>query len=473
MSDYPIRQDRVLIVDDEVDMLEGLRRVLSYDLKGAEVATCSRPKEALGLVSKEPFDVVMLDIRMPEMDGLDLLQEMLKVDRWLTIIMMTAYGSIETAVEAIKRGAYDFVTKPLEKDALLRVISKGLERNRLIRENMHLQQRVCERSAFENIVGQSLPMRRLYESIQAVARTSYTVLVRGQSGTGKELAARAIHALSPRRSRPLVTVNCPAIPEQLLESELFGHKKGAFTGAETAQIGLFDEADGGALLLDEIGDIPVHVQTKLLRVLQEQEIKPLGVNKTHKVDVRIIASTNQDLEAKILDRTFREDLFYRLNVVTIWTPSLNEIREDIPLLVNHFTRLACCELGISPKRFSTKALEECMNHPWPGNVRELQNFVRRAVMFCPDNVIRPDDILGMDKTPRVSIDGQAPEPELSAEVAPYAEEKERVVRRFTLQYVSDLLEKTNGNVTRAAELSGMRRSALQKIMRRLDIKGRP
>jgi hypothetical protein len=178
-------------------------------------------------------------------------------------------------------------------------------------------------------------------------------------------------------------------------------------------------------------------------------------------------------QAKILDRTFREDLFYRLNVVTIRTPALNEIREDIPLLVSHFTRLACCELGISPKRFSTRALEECMNHPWPGNVRELQNFVRRAVMFCPDNVIRPDDLLGMDKSPRVSIDGQGPESELSAEAPPYAEEKERVVRRFTLQYVSDLLEKTNGNVTRAAELSGMRRSALQKIMRRLDIKGRP
>jgi DNA-binding NtrC family response regulator len=470
MSASPIRE-RLLIVDDEVDLLEGLVRILSYELENTEVVTASRPIEALELIAREPFDLVFLDIRMPEMSGLDLLQSMLKVDRWLTIIMMTAYGSIETAVDAIKRGAYDFITKPLEQDTLLRAIGKGLERNRLIRENMHLQQRVCERSAFEDLVGQSLPMRRLYETVQAVARTSYTVLIRGQSGSGKELVARAIHALSPRRNRPLVTVNCPAIPEQLLESEFFGHKKGSFTGADADQRGLFDEAHGSTLLLDEIGDIPVHIQTKLLRVLQEQEIKPLGVNKTHKVDVRIIASTNQDLEAKILDRTFREDLFYRLNVVTIWTPSLEEVREDIPLLINHYTRIACCELDIALKRFSTRALEECMGRPWPGNVRELQNFVRRVVMFCPDEIIRLEDLSAAEKP------GASPsEPEAETApgpIEPYMQAKERMVKRFTLQYVADLLNMTNGNVTRAAELSGLRRTALQKIMRRIDVKTGP
>jgi DNA-binding NtrC family response regulator len=406
---------------------------------------------------------------MPGMSGLDLLREMLKADQWLTIVMMTAYGSIETAVEAIKRGAYDFMTKPLDHDVLLRTLRKGLERNRLLRENMNLQQRVCEKSAFENLVGQSLPMRRLYETIQAVARTSYTVLVRGQSGSGKELVARAIHALSSRRNRPLVSVNCPAIPEQLLESELFGHKKGAFTGADSEQRGLFDEANGSTLLLDEIGDIPVPIQTKLLRVLQEQEIKPLGVTRAHKIDARIIASTNQDLEAKIRSGTFREDLFYRLNVVTLWTPSLDQIREDIPLLINHFTRIACCELGVSPKRFSSKALEICMGRPWPGNVRELQNFVRRIVMFCPDSLIRPEDLPAVERTTMVSAAIPEPDAANREDVVPYVEAKERVVKRFTLQYVSDLLEKTNGNITRAAELSGLRRTALQKIMRRIDI----
>jgi DNA-binding NtrC family response regulator len=266
-------------------------------------------------------------------------------------------------------------------------------------------------------------------------------------------------------------VNCPAIPDHLLESELFGHRKGAFTGADSDQIGLFDEASGSSLLLDEIGDIPTGLQTKLLRVLQEQEIKPLGVNKTHKVDVRIIASTNQDLEEKIHDRSFREDLYYRLNVVTIRTPSLDEIKEDIPLLIAHFTRAASLELGISPKRFSTGALEECMNRPWPGNVRELQNFVRRAVIFCPDEVIRPDDLQEIEQPQKPLVAVKSPfAGDDSESIEPYKNAKERIVSRFTLKYVTQLLEKTGGNVTRAAELSGLSRAALQKIMRRLDMK---
>ncbi|MHC1745128.1 MAG: sigma-54-dependent transcriptional regulator [Syntrophobacteraceae bacterium] len=463
-------RERLLIVDDEADMLEGLRRVLVLELDGLDIDTANRPGLALEKVRQDPVDVVLLDIRMPEMDGLETLEKLLEIDRWLTIVMMTAYGSIETAVDAIKRGAYDFITKPFDKDTLLRTLRKGFERNRLIRENMNLRQRVCEQAGFENLVGQSPRMRQLFETIQAIARSHYTVLIRGQSGTGKELVARAIHSLSPRRHRPLVTVNCPAIPEHLLESELFGHKKGAFTGAESDQTGLFDEADGSSLLLDEIGDIPVTIQTKLLRALQEHEIKPLGVNRTHKVDVRIIASTNQDLEEKIRSRTFREDLFYRLNVVTLWTPSLDDIREDIPLLVNHFTRQACSELGIAPKRFSTKALEACMNRDFPGNIRELQNVVRRAVMFCPDSIVRQDDLdlLGQPSRGRPPAD---PGDEAGTDaIEPYKDAKERLLHRFTLKYVSDLLDKTGGNVTRAAELSGLSRVALQKIMRRLDFR---
>ena len=266
----------------------------------------------------------------------------------------------------------------------------------------------------------------------------------------------------------MVNVNCPAIPEHLLESELFGHKKGSFTGADTDQRGLFDEADGSSLFLDEIGDIPTSIQTKLLRALQEQEIKPLGAARSHHVDVRILAATNQDLEEKIRDRSFREDLFYRLNVVTIRTPTLKEIKADIPLLVNHFTRLACIELGINLKRFSPRAFEVLMGRPWPGNVRELQNIVRRAVIFCPESIIKPEDVEleqeGAGKGKRICLELD----KLGEGLEPYKQAKERVLQRFTLKYVSQLLEKTDGNVTRAAELSGLSRVALQKIRRRLE-----
>lgn len=464
-------QERLLIVDDETDMLEGLNRMLSYELDEIEITAVSKPQEALQSVRRGRIDAALLDIRMPEMDGLELLDALRKIDPQLTIIMMTAYGSIETAVEAIRKGAYDFITKPFDKEALLRVIRKGLERNRLIRENLDLQQLVLEKAAFETLVGQSHHMRRLQASIQAIARSNYTVLVRGETGTGKELAARAIHGLSKRRDRPMVTVNCPAIPEHLLESELFGRKRGAFTGADQDQTGLFEEANGSSILLDEIGDLPIPLQTKLLRVIQEQEIKPLGINKTRKVDVRIIASTNQNLEQKILDKTFREDLFYRLNVVAIRMPSLSEIREDIPLLVNHFAQASSRELGIAVKRFTPKALEDLMKRPWPGNVRELQSFVRRVFIFCPDSMVRMEDIAAMEEAPGTSTNGAPAEEGVPGEIELYKRVKERVVNRFTLAYVSDLLEKTGGNVTRAAELSGLSRAALQKIMRRTGVRG--
>ncbi|MEW6386458.1 MAG: sigma-54 dependent transcriptional regulator [Thermodesulfobacteriota bacterium] len=461
--------ERLLIVDDEEDMLEGLRRLLAYELAEVEIAATTNARRALRLVRQVPIDLVLLDVRMPGIDGLELLEAMRKEDPWLTVIMMTAYGSFEVAVEAMRRGAYDFIAKPFETEPLLRMLKKGLERNRLIRENRHLRLRVGDHGGFEGLVGQSQPMRRLYESIQAIARTDYTVLIRGESGTGKELVARAMHALSKRSSHPMVTVNCPAMPEHLLESELFGHKRGAFTGADRDHLGLFDEAHGSSLFLDEIGDIPVSIQTKLLRALQEQEIKPLGSSKSHRVNVRIIASTNQNIEEKIQDRTFREDLYYRLNVVTLRTPALKEISEDIPVLVNHFSRTACAELGLGLKRFTPEALEDLRRRSWPGNVRQLQNLVRRVVMFSPDSVIRLAELQALEgpvyavvppDTGAWPVDGSEP----------YKRAKERLVNQFTLSYVADLLEKTGGNVTRAAEKSGLGRASLQKIMRRLGIK---
>jgi DNA-binding NtrC family response regulator len=464
-------KDRILIVDDEEDMLEGLRRILTQELEQVEVVTASRARQALRLVRQVPIDLILLDIRMPEIDGFELLEALRKEDPWLTVIMMTAYGSIEVAVSAMKLGAYDFITKPFEKESLLRVVGKGLERNRLIRENRHLRLRVCEATGFEGLVGQSLRMRRLYERIQAIARTDYTVLIRGESGTGKELVARALHAVSKRGGRPLVTVSCPAIPEHLLESEFFGHKRGAFTGADRDHTGLFEEAGGSSLFLDEIGDIPVSLQTKLLRALQEQEIKPLGAAKSHRVDVRILASTNRNIEENIQNGSFREDLYYRLNVVTIKTPTLQEIWEDIPLLANHFSRIACSELGLSPKRFTAGALEELMRRPWPGNVRELQNLVRRLVMFSPNSVIRSLEVRALEETASVAGSNQQLWSEGAAgQVELYHDAKERLVHRFTHDYVVDLLEKTGGNVTKSAELSGLGRASLQKIMRRLGIR---
>jgi DNA-binding NtrC family response regulator len=464
-------QQRILIIDDEEDMLEGLRRTFNQHLPDVEVTTTSRPRQALRLVRQVPIDLVLLDIRMPEIDGFDLLESLRKEDPWLTVIMMTAYGSIEIAVEAMRRGAYDFITKPFSKEPLLQAVRKGLERNRLIRENRHLRLKVADINGFAGLVGQSPPMRRLFERIQAIAPTDYAVIIRGESGTGKELVARAIHALSKRQHRSLVAVSCPAIPEHLLESEFFGHRRGAFTGADRDHIGLFEEAHGSSLFLDEIGDIPVALQIKLLRALQEQEIKPLGGTKTLKVDARILSSTNQDIEAKIRDRSFREDLYYRLNVVTLKTPALAEIREDIPLLVNHFSRLACSELGLAPKRFTAGALEELMRRSWPGNVRELQNLVRRVVMFSPESIVRSEELRALEG---VGGNAASVRPFLGAksgeDIESYNQAKERLVKQFTFSYVSDLLEKTSGNVSRSAELSGLGRASLQKIMRRLGIK---
>jgi len=461
---------RIMIVDDEVDMLEGLKRLLGYELPGVDIILTSRPRQALSRLRQEPLDLVLLDIRMPEMDGLELLAALRREDPELTVIMMTAYGSIEVAVQAMRHGAYDFITKPFDSEALVRTVQKGLERSRLLRENRRLRRHLGASSAFQGLVGQSPPMRRLYESIQAVASTDYNVLIRGESGTGKELVAQAIHDLSRRRDRPLVTVNCPAIPENLLESELFGYKKGAFTGADRNHPGLFQEAHGSSLFLDEIADISIPVQTKLLRVLQEQEIKPLGANRAHKVDVRILASTNQDLEAKIRERSFREDLYYRLNVVTLRTPALRDITEDIPLLVEHFARLAAAELGYPPKRFTPAALSVIAQSPWPGNARELQNFVRRLTVYVQPEVVDAADIHRLEGLNQHRQEALLPARSEEPAMLSYKPAKERLLQEFTVAYVTDLLRKTRGNVSQAAALSGLGRASLQKILRRLDIK---
>jgi DNA-binding NtrC family response regulator len=462
-----MNQSNLLIIDDEKDMLDGLKRVLPYELKNTKIKVCSNPFKALEMLSQKTFDLILMDVRMPEMDGIELLEKIKESDPEATIIMMTAYGSIEIAVQAIKMGAYDFITKPFDIPDLVRHLKKGLERSRLINENRNLRQKVSSKTLFEDFVGQTPPMKRLYETIESLAHTDYSVLIRGESGTGKELVARAVHSLSKRNEKPLVTVNCPAIPEHLLESELFGHKKGSFTGALKDHKGLFVEAQGSSLLLDEIADIPVSIQTKLLRALQEQEIRPLGSSKNIKLDVRILSTTNQDLEQKIGDKSFREDLFYRLNVVSVFTPSLREIAEDIPLLAHHFNRKAAAELGTAPKKISTSVLEALMRRDWPGNVRELQNFIRRMIIFTSGDEI---DLKSLQAVDSQTLSQTGPEaakncngPEL------YSEAKSRVINEFTEEYVKGILTQTGGNISQAARLAGMSRVALQKITRRLEI----
>jgi DNA-binding NtrC family response regulator len=455
---------RVLIVDDQPDFAKGLVRLLAPKLPGASLAFVLSGEAALADLAETPCDVLVTDLRMPGLSGLELLPRALALDPRLGVVLLTAHGDIDTAVMALKAGAYDFLTKPVDSEHLARVIAKGLERAALLQENIRLRAAVKACGAGSGLIGRSPAMIQVKEAIAAVAGSDYTVLIRGESGTGKELAARAIHSLSRRAAGPFLSVNCPAIPDQLLESELFGHVRGAFTGAERDRRGLFLSAHGGVIVLDEIGDIPMSVQTKLLRVLQEREVRPVGSSKSVPIDVRILAATNQDLEAKIAEKTFREDLYYRLNVLTVRLPPLRERREDIPLLATAFLERACRETGIGDKEFSAEALAALAGHEWPGNVRELLNFVRRLTVFCRGDVIGPNAVSAADPGR-----GAPGEPDDDGLPTPYLEAKALVVDAFTRRYVERLLGQTRGNISEAARISGLERVSLQKILRRLGI----
>ncbi|MDY6830385.1 MAG: sigma-54 dependent transcriptional regulator [Thermodesulfobacteriota bacterium] len=457
----------ILIVDDETDMLQLLKRTLEPDLN-CRVETATSGKAALEQIAENHFDLVLADIKMPGMDGLALLHHIKQDIPDLTVVMMTAHGSIEKAVEAIKLGAYDFITKPFDHDSLLVRLEKALERSSLLRENRRLKIACGTTHVFQEILGQSRPMQRVFETIRMVANTDLTVLITGESGTGKDLTARAVHALSARSEAPFIPVNCPTVPEQILESELFGYRKGAFTHATGNKRGLFQEAHRGTIFLDEIGDVSTTIQTKLLRVLQEKEIKPLGDTGTIKVDVRIIASTNQDLQTKIQKGEFREDFFFRLNVLPIHLPPLRERREDITLLVTHLLEKHRVKLNRPHKQVSAELLRVFMDYPWPGNIRELENVIVQGLMFSKSDEILPEDIQFRDGANR-SVPSGAGRPKFSD--LPYKEAKESFLTDFNHSYIGRLLEKTGGNVTQAARECGLERQALQQIMRRYDIHG--
>jgi len=456
----------ILVVDDEPDMLQLLKRSLEPDLN-CRVETASSGEEALHLLSQLPFDLMLADIKMPGMDGMALLEMVRKSYSSLTVVMMTAYGHIELAVEAMRAGAYDFIAKPFEHDTLILRLEKALERNRLIQENQRLQTRCRDSFSFQQMIGQSPAMQRVFETIQMVAKNDLTVLITGESGTGKDLTARAIHALSLRSKGPYVAVNCPTVPENILESELFGYKKGAFTHATQNRIGLFQEAQGGTIFLDEIGDVSPSIQTKLLRVLQEKEIKPLGDARSIQVDVRILASTNQDLKAKIRRQEFREDFFYRLNVLPIHLPPLRERVEDIALLTNHFLEKHCTELNKPHKSVAPELMAIFKHRYWEGNIRELENIIIQGILFSPEEVIRPQDV-GLQAGEKITTSFDA-----DFKGLPYKAAKEKNLQHFNDAYIGHLLTECDGNVSQAARLCGLERQALQQIMRRYGIKADP
>jgi len=450
-------REKILIVDDE----ERMRRVLQMMLEreGYEVKLAEHGAEALSLLAQEPFDLLITDMRMPEMNGLELLKNIKKIDERIPVIIITAYGTIQNAVEAMKHGAYDYILKPFDMEEMKTIISRALELERLRREREFLREEVWQQYRFEDLIGRSPAMRNIFSQITRIAKTKSTVLITGESGTGKELVARAIHINSPRANAPFVAINCAALPENLLESELFGHVKGAFTGAVESHPGKFERADGGTLFLDEVSSMSPALQAKLLRVLETQEFERVGGTNTIKVDVRIIAATNKNLEELIREGKFREDLYFRLNVVPIKIPPLRERREDIPLLVRHFVEKFCKEMGKKIKSISKAAMEALVEYDWPGNVRELQNIIERAVVLSEGDTITVNDLPFRPEIPTVQIGD-----------LPYKEAKERLISRFERDYFEKLLKETGGNISQAARRAGMDRKNFYDKIKRLGLK---
>jgi two-component system, NtrC family, response regulator AtoC len=443
----------ILVVDDDARMRELIAKVLARE--GYSVRSLPRGQEVLQTLEEEPAELVISDIRMPEMDGLTLLQEVKRVAPETSVLLMTAFGSIDTAVQAIKAGAYDYLTKPFKMDEVVVVVRRAMEERRLRAEVRALREEVSTKYNFSYILGKSKPMRDLFALIKKVAGSRSTVLIQGKSGTGKELVAKAIHYNSPRRARPLVTINCSAIPKDLLESELFGHLKGAFTGAIANKRGLFEEADGGSLLLDEIGELSPELQVKLLRVLQEREIRRVGDTRTVSVDVRLIAATNRDLAQAVKEGLFREDLYYRLNVIPIVLPALKDRTEDIPVLANHFLMKYAKEADPPIEGIAKDAMRLLLEYDWPGNVRELENVIERAVILAHGPQIRPEDLPAHLRTHQTPVPHQ---PKATSAHRPTLEDLER-------DYIATVLRETRWHQMRAAHILGIDRRTLYRKIR--------
>ncbi|HTL43981.1 MAG TPA: sigma-54 dependent transcriptional regulator [Vicinamibacterales bacterium] len=452
---------RILVVDDEAEIRRSVRMILEYE--GHDVQEASSGPEALALVQREPPDLVFLDIKMPGMDGLEVLQKMREVNDALPIVIISGHATVSTAVEATKLGAFDFIEKPLSSERVLVTIRNVLDQSRLADENRSLKRAV---EARHQMVGESPALRQIWDAIKRAAPTNATVLLLGESGVGKELVARAIHRNSLRSRERFVQVNCAAIPEELIESELFGHEKGSFTGATEKQIGKFEQADRGTIFLDEVGDMSAKTQAKVLRVLQEGEVERLGSARTIKVDVRVIAATNKDLEAEIEKGNFREDLYFRLSVIPIRVPPLRDRRDDIPSLVRHFVDVFSRENNRRPQRFTAAALEYLQKARWKGNVRELKNTVERLLIMTPGDAIDVDDLREFVRTeaPRTgpAAGGGDADRERPGTLREFKESAER-------EFLVQKLRENAWNISKTAEVIGTPRSNLYKKLEQYAI----
>jgi DNA-binding NtrC family response regulator len=453
---------KILIVEDEEDLRHAVAD--AFEIQGQY--DCLQAKdgvEAFARVREEPINLVLTDLHMPRMDGAALLEAIRGYNPEIPVLVMTGFGTVESAVELLKKGAYDYITKPFQLEELHGRVARALERLRLIDEIRSLKQAVEERGGVHRPIGSSAAMMKVLRQLQSVARSEAAVILYGESGTGKEVVARSIHGMSGRASRPFVTVNCGALPESLLENELFGHMRGAFTDARENYAGLIREADGGTLLLDEIGEMTPATQVKILRFLQEKEYRPLGSSRTVRVNVRIIAATNRDLKKAIGDGSFREDLYYRLNIIPLTLPPLRERKEDIPLLVNHFLKRFAQEMQSPVESVSPLALQKLMSYDWPGNVRELENKIQQVVALSPTNVVLPEQVDLPASETIARADGR---------LKSYREAKREVVTAFEVGYVTKLLAMTAGNISEAARLARKHRRAFWEIMKKHGIKGR-
>jgi two-component system, NtrC family, nitrogen regulation response regulator NtrX len=447
---------RILVVDDEAAIRDSMRMILEYE--GHECLLAPTGQEALAVVERQAPDIVFLDIKMPGMDGLEVLDRIKAISDTLPVVMISGHATVSTAVEATKRGAFDFIEKPLESERVLVTVRNAVDQGRLASENRALRRAAELR---HSMVGQSAQLTAVAEAIRRAAPTSATVLILGESGVGKELVARAIHRNSQRSRERFVQVNCAAIPEELIESELFGHEKGSFTGATEKQIGKFEQADRGTVFLDEVGDMSQKTQAKVLRVLQEGEVERLGSARTLKVDVRVIAATNKDLEAEIEKGSFREDLYFRLSVIPIHVPPLRDRAEDVPALVRHFTELFTRENNFRPKRFSPAALEHMQQHRWKGNVRELRNTVERLLIMAPGDTIDVADLRGVLRA-EARAEGLEPARERPGTLREFKESAERA-------FLVEKLRENGWNISRTAEVIGTPRSNLYKKLEQYQI----
>lgn len=449
---------RILIVEDE----DKLRRVLQLQLKSLHYEVEEAATAEQGLVSAVNADLVITDLRLPGMDGISFIKELQAQGTQAPVIVMTAHGSVEVAVEAMKLGAADFLQKPFSLDHLTAIVQKVMAMQSLRDENRRLREQLDTRYQFDNVIGRSAAMREIFHTIERVAPTRATVLLAGESGVGKDMIARAIHQHSPRKTKPFVKINCTALPENLMESELFGYEKGAFTGATVSKPGKFEQADGGTVFLDEIGDVPANIQVKLLRILQERQFERLGSNLTRNVDVRIVAATNVDLREALEQGRFREDLYYRLNVVPINVPPLRERKEDIPFLAMHFLQKHAKDLGSVVTAISPAALDRLVQHSWPGNVRELENTIERSLVLASDEVLQPADV--RIEAPRHTHHN------LPSQHAPLLPEGE-TLEHWEQLMIREALRRASGNKSQAARMLGLTRNAFRYRLSQMGLDG--